>query len=311
MADARQTTAHVVMIRPSCFGPNDETAQSNFFQRSNAIPPAEIQVRAIAEFDALVKALGDAGVEPIVFQDTDSPAKPDAVFPNNWVSFHADGRVFLYPMEAPTRRAERRMDIIETLSQKHAFRVTDIVDLSTWEERGGFLEGTGSMVLDRVRRIAYAALSSRTHMQVLADFSQRAGYEISAFDAVDAQGRSVYHTNVMMCIGEEFAVICADAIADRQQRADVLAQLTASGREIVEISLAQMERFAGNLIEVAGATGTSIIVLSDAALGVMSKTQLDLLARCGRILSIPIDTIESAGGGSVRCMMAEVSLPSD
>lgn len=299
------------MIRPCCFGPNDQTAQSNFFQRSSTIPRAEIQVRAVAEFDALVKALADAGVEPIVFQDTDSPLKPDAVFPNNWVSFHADGRVFLYPMEAPTRRAERRMDIIETLSQKHAFRVTDIVDLSTWEERGGFLEGTGSMVLDRVRRIAYAALSSRTHMQVLADFSQRAGYEISAFDAVDAQGRSVYHTNVMMCIGEEFAVICADAIADRQQRADVLAQLTASGREIVEISLAQMERFAGNLIEVAGATGTSVIVLSDAALGVMSKTQLDLLARCGRILSIPIDTIESAGGGSVRCMMAEVFLPSD
>lgn len=311
MADARQTTAHVVMIRPCCFGPNDQTAQSNFFQRSSTIPRAEIQVRAVAEFDALVKALADAGVEPIVFQDTDSPLKPDAVFPNNWVSFHADGRVFLYPMEAPTRRAERRMDIIETLSQKHAFRVTDIVDLSTWEERGGFLEGTGSMVLDRVRRIAYAALSSRTHMQVLADFSQRAGYEISAFDAVDAQGRSVYHTNVMMCIGEEFAVICADAIADRQQRADVLAQLTASGREIVEISLAQMERFAGNLIEVAGATGTSVIVLSDAALGVMSKTQLDSLARCGRILSIPIDTIESAGGGSVRCMMAEVFLPSD
>ncbi len=299
------------MIRPCCFGPNDQTAQSNFFQRSSTIPRAEIQVRAVAEFDALVKALADAGVEPIVFQDTDSPLKPDAVFPNNWVSFHADGRVFLYPMEAPTRRAERRMDIIETLSQKHAFRVTDIVDLSTWEERGGFLEGTGSMVLDRVRRIAYAALSSRTHMQVLADFSQRAGYEISAFDAVDAQGRSVYHTNVMMCIGEEFAVICADAIADRQQRADVLAQLTASGREIVEISLAQMERFAGNLIEVAGATGTSVIVLSDAALGVMSKTQLDSLARCGRILSIPIDTIESAGGGSVRCMMAEVFLPSD
>lgn len=299
------------MIRPCCFGPNDQTAQSNFFQRSSTIPRAEIQVRAVAEFDALVKALADAGVEPIVFQDTDSPLKPDAVFPNNWVSFHADGRVFLYPMEAPTRRAERRMDIIETLSQKHAFRVTDIVDLSTWEERGSFLEGTGSMVLDRVRRIAYAALSSRTHMQVLADFSQRAGYEISAFDAVDAQGRSVYHTNVMMCIGEEFAVICADAIADRQQRADVLAQLTASGREIVEISLAQMERFAGNLIEVAGATGTSVIVLSDAALGVMSKTQLDSLARCGRILSIPIDTIESAGGGSVRCMMAEVFLPSD
>lgn len=299
------------MIRPCCFGPNDQTAQSNFFQRSSTIPRAEIQVRAVAEFDALVKALADAGVEPIVFQDTDSPLKPDAVFPNNWVSFHADGRVFLYPMEAPTRRAERRMDIIETLSQKHAFRVTDIVDLSTWEERGGFLEGTGSMVLDRVRRIAYAALSSRTHMQVLADFSQRAGYEISAFDAVDAQGRSVYHTNVMMCIGEKFAVICADAIADRQQRADVLAQLTASGREIVEISLAQMERFAGNLIEVAGATGTSVIVLSDAALGVMSKTQLDSLARCGRILSIPIDTIESAGGGSVRCMMAEVFLPSD
>ena len=299
------------MIRPCCFGPNDQTAQSNFFQRSSTIPRAEIQVRAVAEFDALVKALADAGVEPIVFQDTDSPLKPDAVFPNNWVSFHADGRVFLYPMEAPTRRAERRMDIIETLSQKHAFRVTDIVDLSTWEERGSFLEGTGSMVLDRVRRIAYAALSSRTHMQVLADFSQRAGYEISAFDAVDAQGRSVYHTNVMMCIGEEFAVICADAIADRQQRADVLAQLTASGREIVEISLAQMERFAGNLIEVAGTTGTSVIVLSDAALGVMSKTQLDSLARCGRILSIPIDTIESAGGGSVRCMMAEVFLPSD
>jgi hypothetical protein len=297
------------MIRPHCFGPNAETAQSNFFQQSITVPKTDIQARAAFEFDAMIGSLADAGVELIVFEDIDQPAKPDAVFPNNWVSFHADGRVFLYPMAAPTRRAERRLDIIEALSRKHAFHVADIVDLSSWEERGGFLEGTGSMVLDRVGRIAYAALSSRTHMPVLADFAQRADYEISAFDAVDAQGRPVYHTNVMMGIGEKFAVICTASISDEKKRAAVLAQLNASGREVVEITLAQMERFAGNLIELAGPSGTSVIVMSASAQSVMSKSQLNSLARCGRVLSVPIDTIERVGGGSVRCMMAEVFLP--
>jgi hypothetical protein len=309
MHDARQTTMDVFLVRPCHFGSNPQTAGSNAFQKSVSAATAEIQARAVAEFDGFIRALEAAGVRPIVFADTDVPAKPDAVFPNNWVSFHSDGTVYLYPMEAPSRRAERRTDIIEALAEKHGFRVREIIDLSAAEDTGQFLEGTGSMVLDRVNRVIYAAMSSRTHMSVLADFAQRAEYEIAAFDAADPEGRAIYHTNVMMAIGAGFAVICADAIVDSQKRSTVLARLAASGREILEISGQQMQSFAGNLLELASESGNAVIVLSRAAYAVLTADQRNRLAKFGQVLPVAIETIEEAGGGSVRCMLAEIFLP--
>jgi hypothetical protein len=309
MQTERQTTMHVFLVRPCHFGSNPETAGSNAFQQDVADPAAEIQAQALAEFDGLVQALRSAGAVPIVFDDTDVPVKPDAVFPNNWVSFHSDGTVYLYPMEAPSRQFERRADIIERLSEKHGFHVREIIDLSAAENDGLFLEGTGSMVLDRVNRVIYAALSSRTHMSVLADFAQQADYEITAFDAVDSGGRPIYHTNVMMAIGTAFAVICADAIVDSLKRKTVLARLAASGRQIIEISVQQMENFAGNLLEVATESGAAVIVLSRSAYAVLTADQRNSLARFGQVLPVAIETIEKAGGGSVRCMLAEVFLP--
>jgi len=309
MQTDQQTTKYVFLVRPLHFGSNPETAGSNAFQQNISNPAGEIQSRALAEFDGVFQALRSAGVIPIVFDDTDAPAKPDAVFPNNWVSFHSDGSVYLFPMEAPSRRLERRVDIVETLSEANGFHVRDIIDLSAAENDGLFLEGTGSMVLDRVNRVIYAALSSRTHMSVLADFAQQADYEITAFDAVDSAKRPVYHTNVMMAIGTEFAVICADAVTDSVKRETVLARLAAGGREIVKISIQQMESFAGNLLELATESGEPVIILSGTAYGALTADQRNSLSRFGRILPVAIDTIEKVGGGGVRCMLAEVFLP--
>lgn len=309
MDDERQITAHIILVRPHCFGPNAETSTSNFFQQTPTRSADEIRARAVSEFDDMVQALEAAGINPIVFEDTDSPIKPDALFPSNWVSFHADGTACLYPMESPNRRAERRIDILESLSDEQGFHIREIVDLSKWEERALFLEGTGSMVLDRPHRVVYAALSSRTHMTVLGDFAQHTGYEICAFEAVDSRGGIIYHTNVMMSIGEEFVVICADAINDDRKRQAVLSRLTATGREVITISIAQMQNFAGNILELGEAPGSSVIVMSRSAHGRMSAEQLELLGQYGRILPVSIETIESVGGGSVRCMMAEVFLP--
>jgi hypothetical protein len=297
------------MIRPRAFGPNAQTAASNAFQQRVEGPLNAVREQALREFDALANALRDHGVTPLVFEDTAEPSKPDAVFPNNWVSFHADGRVFLYPLEAPVRRAERRMDIVESLSAEHGFRVRDISDLSELENVGAFLEGTGSMVLDRINRVAYAALSSRTHLEALADFAQRADYEITAFDACDADGQPIYHTNVMMAIGTQFAVVCSESIGDEDKRADVLGRLAATGRAVIEIDLAQMHRFAGNLIELRTADGKFIVVLSQNAYDSLTAAQRERLSTFGRLLPVDVATIECVGGGSVRCMLAEVFLP--
>ncbi|MGI9343338.1 MAG: citrulline utilization hydrolase CtlX, partial [Gammaproteobacteria bacterium] len=297
------------MVRPHRFGPNEQTAASNALQKPTAMSPGELHERALTEFDAMVGTLRGAGVNVTVFEDTDEPAKPDAVFPNNWISLHADGRVFLYPLEAVARRAERRTDIVESLSTERGFRVTDIVDLSSLESRSLFLESTGSMVLDRVNHVAYAALSSRTHIDALGDFAHRADYEIVAFDARDTAGAAIYHTNVMMALGSAFAVICADAIGDRDKRDVILAKLAADGREVIEISQEQVGCFAGNLLEVENDSGDPIVVLSDTALDSLTDAQRERIAGCGRLLPIDVRTIEHVGGGSVRCMLAEVFLP--
>ena len=243
-----QLASAVLMITPVRFESNPSTAASNKFQGRNPDSPNKQQRDAAEEFVGLRAALETSGIEVIQVDDTVEPHTPDAIFPNNWVSFHADGSVVLYPMEAPNRRAERRPDIIETLVEDHEFIVRKIVDLSTHEAQAQYLEGTGSLVLDRVNRGAYACLSSRTHLDALGDFAQRMGYEVLAFDAHDRNGAPIYHTNVLMSVGEALAVICAEAIPREDQRDAVLRRLADTGHEVVTIDFDQMDAFAGNML---------------------------------------------------------------
>jgi hypothetical protein len=297
------------MVRPLAFGFNPETAASNAFQQTptgdaRAPMPPDI----LTEFDALVRALRGAGVRVVVAEDTPEPVKPDAVFPNNWISFHADGTVVLYPMLAPNRRQERRTDLIQRLAREEAFRVLDTIDLSYREAEGKFLEGTGSLVLDRSTRIAYASWSPRTDRDVLAEFAQRLDYEVLAFAAVDGAGKPIYHTNVMMAVGTRFAVVCLAAIANPQQRAAVVTRLEATGHTIIPISLAQMQCFAGNVLELDTARGP-VIALSTTAWASLDAQQRLALESHARILAVDIPTIERLGGGGLRCMLAEIHLP--
>ena len=231
------------------------------------------------------------------------------MFPNNWVSFHSDGRVVLYPMEAPNRRTERRHDILDCLRQEHGFDVTEVIDLSPHEDDGRFLEGTGSLVLDRAGGVAYACLSSRTDPEVLRDFGERLGYDIVQFAAVDRQGIPIYHTNVMMNVGEILAPVCAEAIIDPVERVDVLERLQASGHEILNLSFGQLEAFAGNMLELRNSAGERVIAMSQSAYDSLRPEQRDMLLANGRVAVADIRHIEESAGGSVRCMLAEVHLP--
>lgn len=297
------------MIRPARFESNPHTAESNKFQGKNLSSPAQQQADAEKEFDGLRAALEANGIQVINIDDTDEPHTPDSIFPNNWISFHADGTVVLYPMEAPNRRTERRADIIEKLSDEFGFQVREILDLSAHEDDGQYLEGTGSLVLDRVHRIAYACLSSRTHLDALGDFAQRMNYKVVAFDAVDRDGAAIYHTNVLMNVGEELAVICDEAIPRPEQRKAVLKSLSDTGHAVISLSFDQMEAFAGNMLELRSKSGDRVIAMSDQARRSLDQSQLDRIAANAKIVSAPIDKIESSAGGSVRCMLAEVHLP--
>lgn len=310
MTDAEsQLASTVLMIRPTRFQSNPMTAGSNVFQgRSNATPD-EQQEAAQREFDDLADALRAAGIAVIVVDDTPDPHTPDSIFPNNWVSFHADGRVVLYPMEARNRRTERRADIIDRLDQQLGFRVIEVVDLTVHEAAGHYLEGTGSMVLDRANRVAYACLSSRTHLDPLGDFAHRMDYDVVAFDAADRNGVPIYHTNVLMNIGEVVAVICDAAIVRDDQREAVLARLIDTGHEVVGLSFDQLDAFAGNMLELRNDTGERVTAMSAQAYTSLTDTQKEILKSNGRIVSSPIENIEMSAGGSVRCMLAEVHLP--
>jgi len=309
MNKEHQTTADVLLIRPNRFAANPETSGSNAFQQLPGASGEDVHLQALDEFDDFVAQLTDIGVRTFVFEDSASPHKPDAIFSNNWVSFHADGTVIIYAMEAENRRSERRIDVIESLSTEHGFFVKQVIDLSILEKRGIFLEGTGSLVLDRTNRMAYAAISSRTHTEALADFAQQADYAVTAFEAFDHRGRVMYHTNVIMSVGEKFALICSSAISDRKQRLAVLARLRDTGRTVIEISNSQVRAFAGNILELATAEGEPVVVMSETALKSLSEDQLGVLNSSGEILAASIDTIETVGGGSVRCMIAEIHLP--
>ena len=307
-AKESQLASAVLMILPVRFESNPHTAASNRFQGRNPDSPEQQQKDAAREFAMLREALEAAGVTVVSFDDTEEPHTPDAIFPNNWVSFHADGTVVLYPMEAPNRRTERRQDIIDSLADDHGFQVSRVLDLSAHEDAGHYLEGTGSLVLDRANRIAYACLSTRTHLDALGDFAQKMDYEVVAFDAVDRDGAPIYHTNVLMNVGEQLAVICSESIPREEQREAVLASLQSTGHEVVEISFDQMDAFAGNMLELRSASGERVIAMSEQARKSLDPEQLAAIEANATIVSAPIDHIESSAGGSVRCMLAEIHL---
>ncbi len=306
-----QTTSHIFMIRPVRFAFNEQTADSNAFQDPAALQEAEVvQTKALREFDQMVDHLRGFGIDVTVIEDTMEPHTPDSIFPNNWISLHnsGGGTVCLYPMQAPNRRLERRPDVIELL--KNRFEISQIIDLTSYENESRFLEGTGSMVFDRNYRIAYACLSPRTDEVLLQEFAKRMeSYRIVSFHATDENAKPIYHTNVIMCIGERFAVICLECIRDEKERYHVRKTLEESNKEIIEISIEQVNRFAGNMLQLRNNRGESLLVMSSQAYYSLLPDQLRQLEKHTRITYTDIQTIEQTGGGSARCMIAEIHLP--
>jgi len=296
----------VLMIRPVAFGFNEQTAGSNAFQQQG-LDQRIAQQRALAEFDVLVALLRENGIDVFAIDDTPEPHTPDSIFPNNWVSFHENGQVFLYPMQAPNRRLERRADILSQLKTK--FNVTEVDDLSYFEDEQKFLEGTGSMVLDRQNKITYACVSPRTDEEVMAAFCERSGYNVVEFHAVDNNGTAIYHTNVLMCMGEKFVVICMDSVTDEDERELLTDSFNITGKEIIEISLAQMNAFAGNMLELVNDEDEHILVMSASAYHSLTPQQISSLEKHCKLIYSNLETIETNGGGSARCMIAEVRLP--
>jgi hypothetical protein len=298
------------MVRPAAFAFNPQTAESNRFMHADAALSGAARERAREEFDALAQSLRSEGIGVCVAEDSPTPVKPDAVFPNNWVSFHADGTVVLYPMQAENRRLERRPEILEQVRRDLDFQVRRTLDLTQYERSGRYLEGTGSLVLDHVHRIAYACRSPRTDAELIEAWGQLLGYEPVVFDAVDRAGAPLYHTNVVLSIGTRAAVVGAEAIVPRD-RARVLERLSASHRAIIEIAHAGIEAFAANVLELATwdeAVGdATVLVMSASARGALPEQAFARLAACvDTVLAVPVPTIERLAGGSVRCMLAEV-----
>ena len=300
----------VLMIRPAGFGFNEGTAATNLFQtRPEDTDSDAVHENAVAEFESLTDAIRGCGVDVIDIEDRREPRTPDAVFPNNWVSFHADGTVVLYPMCVPSRRLERREDLIPLLQRCYGFEVTRVFDLTHHEEEGRFLEGTGSIVFDHLDRCAYANPSARTHPDLLARLAELLQYDHLVFHATDGEGHDIYHTNVVMSVGTDFAVVAAEAIRDRSERGWVLDRLEATGRRLIRIGLDQMRRFAGNVLELNGRGAHRALVMSTAARAAFEPQQLAMLEDSVEIVASPLPTIERVGGGSARCMLAEVLLP--
>jgi hypothetical protein len=304
-----QSTAQIMMIRPAQFGFNPETASSNEFQDPAAKDEdgASVQKLAREEFDLMVSQMEKTGVNVQVFEDSADLSLPDAVFSNNWVSFHQSGKVVLYPMMAENRRNERRRDIIDELSK--TYNIEEIIDLTHFEKEGKFLEGTGSMVLDRRYKIVYACLSQRTHPEVLHAFADALDYELITFSASDENDKPVYHTNVLMCVGDIFAIVCLEAIKDLDERLMVRSTLEETNKYIVEISLQQMHHFAGNMLMVRNKNLDKFLVMSTSAYESLTRSQREILNDYARIFHSDLAVIERHGGGSARCMMTEIHLP--
>lgn len=307
-----QSTSSVFMVRPHSFRKNEETATNNHYQRDIAqASPEEIIERAQEEFDGLVDQLKAAGVEVVVFDEAEPHETPDALFPNNWVSTHADGTVALYPMFAPNRRTERREDIPLVLEHQFGFDVRQIIDFTEFESHNKFLEGTGSIVLDRVNRKAYAALSDRTDARALEHFCDQLDFEpvtFQAFQTVDNQRLPIYHTNVMMSIGSGYAVVCLNCIDSDEERKQVVDAIAQDGLELIAITEEQVNQFAGNMLELTGDDGP-VLVMSASAYQSLVPEQIEKLQQHTTLLHAPLPTIETCGGGSARCMIAEIHLP--
>lgn len=307
----QQITNAILMIRPVSFRMNEETKVNNFYQQeSNGMLPAAINAKAQQEFDAFVDKLKAVGVNVIVVEDTKDTDTPDSIFPNNWVSFHENGDVALYPMFAENRRLERREDILDILEEK-GFVIDNVMDYSEAEEEQVYLEGTGSIVLDRVNGKAYCGLSPRADEELFIEFCEDFEFTpiiFNAYQTVNEKRELIYHTNVMMCVGETFAVVCAECIDDKTERKSVLESLKQDGKEILLINEKQVAQFAGNMLEVLGANGKKYVVMSEQARLSLSPKQIEQLEKHATILSASIETIEKYGGGSARCMMAEIFL---
>jgi hypothetical protein len=299
-----QTTSNILMIRPVGFKFNIQTAGNNKFQQISE--NGNVQNQALKEFDDFAALLRSNDVEVTIIDDTLQPETPDSIFPNNWISFHDNGEVLLYPMFSENRRLERRIDIIEQI--RKSFIINKITDLSIYESKHLYLEGTGSLVLDREQRIAYACLSLRTDQQVLEDFCSRTGYSAVIFNAQDANDFPIYHTNVMMCIATQFAVVCLDSVPDHMEKNEIKRSLTNSGKEIIEISIEQMNHFAGNMLELQNNKAASLLVMSEQAFLSLNNDQITRLEKYSKLIYSPLYTIEKNGGGSARCMLAEIHL---
>ena len=306
-----QITNTVLMVRPVAFRMNEETAVNNYFQEDIQLRNEEINRIAQQEFDALVVKLRNVGVRVIVVDDKAELDTPDSIFPNNWVSFHEDGTAVIYPMFAENRRRERRMEIFEEL-ENQGFEIKEVLDYTEAEDEGLYLEGTGSMILDRVNQKAYCALSPRADEELFIEFCEDMEFTpviFGAFQNVDGKRNPIYHTNVMMCVADEFAVICLDSIDDPKERKNVIKHLKEDGKEIIKITEVQMHLFAGNMLQVIGAQGKKYLVMSTTAHNSLTQEQLKKIENYNEIISSDISTIETCGGGSTRCMMAEVFLP--
>jgi len=300
-----QEAQNIFLVRPSCFSFNIETAGSNAFQKNTDLSPSLLQ-NVISEFNSFAAELRREHIGVLVFDDTGIPVKPDAVFPNNWISLHPGGTLILYSMFAPNRRTERRDDIIEEIKNK--FIVTNTIDLSVYEKENKFLEGTGSIVFDHKNGVAYACLSPRTDEGLFLELCRQLNYSPVCFVAHDEKGKEIYHTNVMMCICEGIAVICADSITTNKGREAVLSSLKKGGLSVIEISFEQMNHFAGNMLGLKNKEGESILVLSQSAHNCLTENQIQEIQKNHKLLPLSIPTIETIGGGSARCMIAEVFL---
>lgn len=307
-----QTTNTILMVRPINFRMNEQTAVNNYYQKViDNLLPATVNKKAQEEFDAYAEKLRSYGINVVVVSDTTEYDTPDSIFPNNWISFHENGTVGLYPMFAENRRFERREDVLEELEAK-GFLINDIVDYTAAEDEDVFLEGTGSLLLDRVNRKAYCALSPRADEDLVIEFCEDFEYTPIIFTAnqtVDGKREAIYHTNVMMCLAETFAVICLDSIDDKKERKNVIKHLKQDGKQVIDITEDQVNNFAGNMLQVRGKEEQRYLVMSQAAYDSLTKQQIAQIEKHCPIIASSLDTIEACGGGSARCMMAEVFLP--
>lgn len=307
----KQTTNTILMVRPASFRMNEQTAVNNYYQQELAgMLPATINVKAQQEFDVFVGKLKVQGIDVVVIEDTKTPDTPDALFPNNWISFHENGDVAVYPMFAENRRLEKRDDVLEVLENK-GFIIENVIDYSEAEEEGVFLEGTGSMILDRTNRKAYCALSPRADEELFIEFCEDFEYTPVVFVANQTVGSArepIYHTNVMMCVAETFAIVCLDAIDDKKEKKEVLKHLKLDGKEIIAITEKQVTQFAGNMLQLLGANEQRFLIMSSSAYSSLTSSQVAIIEKHCKIIHSSLETIETCGGGSARCMMAEVFL---